>query len=206
VFFKVWESTAVRVRMLYPQVVKPLAARSAGSKNFAYQTTRVVTPVGAVVPAADAVVPGDVGMEPAAMAAAGARVVTIDGCLMHVAEAMLNAVCKSTSSFEPIVLKAIASNYRTIVMESDPMWPTMRNADITGMENGPGRWYLLCPKLGTRARLASKMRTMTSKIMGSLPPPDAEAPGSDYESDEDGAAVREGEGEDGVVVMGPDEW
>jgi len=79
-------------------------------------------------------------------------------------------------------------------------------ADITGMDNGPCRWYLLCPKLNTRARLASTIRTMTPEMMGSLPPPDPEAPGSDSDSEEDGAAAGEGEGEDGAVVEGPDEW
>jgi len=79
-------------------------------------------------------------------------------------------------------------------------------ADITGMDNGACRWYLLCPKLSTRARLASKMGTMTPEMMGSAPPPDTEAPGSDSDSDKDGAAAGEGEGEDGAVVEGPDEW
>lgn len=205
-FFKVWASSTVRVRMLHPQEEEPLAAQSAGSKFFAYQTTRVVTPVGAVVPAADAVGPGEGGVAPAAMAAAGARVVTVDSCLMDVAEAMVQAACKCPSTFEPIVLKAIASDCRSIIMDSDPMWPTMRSADITGIDNGPGRWYLLCPKLSTRARLTSKLRTMTPETMASLPPPDPEAPVSDSDSDEDGAAGSGGEGEDGAAVEGPDDW
>jgi len=50
------------------------------------------------------------------------------------------------------------------------------------------------------------MRTMTPEMMGSLPPPDPEAPGSDSVSDEDGAAAGQGEEEVGAEVEGPDEW
>jgi len=197
-FFKVWGSSTVRIRMLHPQEEEPLAARAAGSKYYAFETTRVVTPVGAVVPA-------EGGAAAAAPAALGARVITEEGCLVAVADGMLQLACRSPSSFEPIVLKALASNLRTIIVSTDPMWSTMREADITTTSNGPGRWYLLCPRLGTRARLGSGLCTMTADMMGALPPPDPEAPLSDSDSEAEGEADAGGGGEKDVQE-GPNDW